>query len=392
MRPHPRRVPARAGSGGGSRESSLEPAGRGRAPHATQQHTPAPRLGLPRLTAPTTYRISTDAVRNARLALDLIERDALDPQHFHPGTSITRGFEAALSDALTPQGAGDAMSLEAFLHRPHGSEDTLRLALVPDPGGSMPINLHHALTDLDRIDARLAPALLHHLEHAHQLLPAFTPETAYMIIAHLHWGGDETGEELFDQLRFDLAHDRGVEPDSIPLTEIRAYANQEMWTPENIEPHLPKRFTDYDEHPTLDDLRGILDASLFPAATQHLRELLEHLALTNEHGVRIRQNPHHTDMDDLFENGSDPAFAYAVSINPAGQQDIVQEALYEHGDYVLQGGMDYLPSACYDLPDTPEGHEQFATLLTDLKQQVALEAHLHHLIRRLAHPERTTDS
>ena len=387
-RPRPRRVPARARTRRTDRQGDLGAAGQRRAPHAPQQHTPTPRLDLPRLTVPTTYRITLDAARNARLALDLIERGAFEAKHFAPGTSITQGFEAALDQALTPEEDPSATSLDVFLHRPHEGDGTLRLALVPDPGGSMPINLHHALADLDRIDARLAPALLHHVERAHLLLPAFTPETAYMIIAHLHWGGDETGEELYDQVRFDLAHDRNVEPDNIPLEEVRRIANEEMWTPENIEPHLPKHFTDYGGHPSLEGLRDILDASLFPDATQPLRDLLEHLTLTHEHGTRLRQHPHHTEMDDFYEQGNDPAFAYAVSIHPPGEQDLVQEALYEHGEYVMQSGVDFLPSVCYDLPDTPDGRTHLASLLADLKRQVALEARLHHLLRKLAHPER----
>lgn len=388
-RPAPRHLPrAEGGSQAGS--GSTQPHERQGATHTPTQRQPAhPRLTLPRLTAPAAYTLSPDRIHNARLAQDLLEHGIIHPDHLDLNKPLTDAIGDALGHAITPQN-GQSPYLD--LHLARVDAEHLRLYLVPDLQASTFLNAHALVQQLDRLDAGLAPSLMAMVNRAHQLMPAYTPGAAYETVINLHWGGDESGEEAIEELRYELAQERGVTPDEIPFEEAKAHANEHFLTPDALEPRLPRRYYHASAHTTAtNELLANLTGGLFPGALGDLQELISAAEQAGEHAPQI----HHHDLsdwdhDDLYQEAY-PWWSFMVGItDPAltegpGQElnDVVYEMLSEYDQYVMQGSMEPGPSGAFLIPHTPEGLQQLADLTRKVRRQLELEARTYDLLAEL---------
>lgn len=291
---------------------------------------------------------------------------------------------------MTPKGA-TALHLTAHVRR--DESDQLRLYLVPELQESAFLNAHALIQQLDALDANLAPSLLALMDRAHHLTPLYTPADAYETVVNLHWQGDDTGEEALEDLRYEMAQERGVTPNEIPIEEAQAIADDQFLTPSALEERLPRRYYEANTHTIqTPEILERLNTGLFPNALGDLQHLIKTATTANEHAKNIHQ---HTlsDWDDvyLYEN-CDQWYTTIVSITdpalmlgPDGNEfaDVVYEMLYELDNYNMQAGNEPGPSGAFLIPHTPEGMQHLAHLTKTIRKQLALEARTYNLFKNL---------
>lgn len=390
-RPAPRRLHPAEGGSQGDRRSAATHERQGRT-HTPPQRQPArPGLTLPKLTAPTNYTLSPDRIRNAHLAHDLLDHQVIRARDLDLNEPIPDAIAGALAKALTPK-SGAPLNLTAHLSRV--GDDHLRLYLVPELHVHTFLNAHALTQQLDRLDTNLAPSLLALVSRAHTVTPCFTPAAAYEAVINLHWGGDDTGEEPLEDLKWHLSQERGVDPDEIPMEDVKALANEQFLTPETLEPRLPRRYLDAnDKHIQTPEILARLEAGLFPGALGDIQELIQAANAAGRHGRKVLQHDlSDWELEDLYTD-SYPWYSYMVGITdptltqgPDGNElnDAVYEMLHEYDQYVMQGSMEPGPSAAFLIPHTPEGMQRLADLVKKVRRQLALEARVYQLLAALA--------
>jgi len=260
--PAPRRLPRAERGSQRHRNSTTTPERQRRTRTPTERQPTHAGLTLPKLTAPTTYTLAPDRIRNARLAQDLLEHNVIDADDLDLNEDIPAAIANALAKAMTPE---DPTGLHLTAHLRREDDQRLRLYLVPELDSDTFLNAHALTQQLDALDTRLAPALLALVDRAHHLTPIYTPGAAYDTVINLHWNGDDTGEEALEELRYEMAHERGIKPDEILIEEAKALANSQYLTPDTLEKRLPRRY--YEAHSrTLrtPELLKHLGVNLFP--------------------------------------------------------------------------------------------------------------------------------
>lgn len=291
---------------------------------------------------------------------------------------------------MTPKGA-TALHLTAHIRR--DETDQLRLYLVPELQESAFLNAHALIQQLDALDANLAPGLLALVDRAHHLTPIYTPGAAYDTVVNLHWAGDDTGEEALDDLRYEMAQERGVTPDEIPLEEVKALADDQFLTPNTLEERLPRRYYEANTHTIqTPEILARLNTGLFPNALGDLQQLIKVATAASEHAKNIHQHAL-SDWDDeyIYENGNQ-WFTTMISITdpaltegPDGNEftDVVYEMLYEYDNYNMQASNEPGPSGAFLIPHTPEGMRNLAHLTKTIRKQLELEARTYELLKSL---------
>jgi len=284
------------------------------------------------------------------------------------------------------------MRLHLNLHLVRVDEDHTRLLLVPELDSANFLNVHALVTQLDQLDTDLAPSLLDLLDTAHALTPCYTPAAAYDTIVNLHWCGDDTYEENLSQIRYDLAQDRGVDPDTLTDEEVWAYADEQYLTPHTLETRLPRRYYEPGRGTIkAPELLHRLDQTLFPGALGEVETLIEAADAATKHKHAVL-NHELTDweLDEDYFGETMPWYSYMVSItDPVISEanelaDVIYEMLCECEQYAYQGGVEPSPSAAYLIPHTPQGMEQLADLTAKLRRQIELEERVFRTLGDLA--------
>ena len=76
------------------------------------------------------------------------------------------------------------------------------------------------------------------------LVPAWGPEMALYVVQAYRWHGEEDDREMMEELRYQLAHVRGVEPEDVSAEDLAAEADGYYWTTEFVRSRLPKAYSD----------------------------------------------------------------------------------------------------------------------------------------------------
>lgn len=343
-------------------------------------------LPLPRLTVPAHLHLRRAQPANARLALRLIERGVLpdtpaDPRKDVP-TLIEDALVARLQRSLPPRLVEDErLHLGLHLSKPHPDEPHVLVTFhVYEP---VPYDMTPLLQRLDALDARLAPNLLAQLDTALELLPVFTPTAAYDVLVQWHWQGEDEPEELYWEARQELAHLREVHSDTLSEEEVRAFANQNYLTPDNIAGRLPKRL--YRPDPQLDTTQMLAIAThqaeqgtLLPTPTDTwlvdaLRQIQRLQAL--EPTWRKDENAQAA-WDLLSYESLTPPMALVAHQGEAVADDLMVELFQDLERLAMEAG-DYGPISAYLLdPSEDAALDALARHLETVEQRLALEAHL----------------
>ena len=90
-------------------------------------------------------------------------------------------------------------------------------------------------------DEGVAAAVLATVAHAVEpLVPAWGPEDTLYVIQSYRWHGEEDDREMLDDLRYQIAHHRGVEHTEVSDEDVVAEAEGYYWTTDYVRSRIPK--------------------------------------------------------------------------------------------------------------------------------------------------------
>ena len=195
-------------------------------------------------------------------------------------------------------------------------------------------------TDLETQLPGAARSLFSHFDRASLFLPLWTPQATSWHIEERVWGGSWE-DYLEDNVKCELAHDRGCEAEAISTVDAAAAAAEYALTPAEVAARLPTFLTE-GELVSLKTLRT--------TASQHQLPFLGELVGLVERLETTTNSCPANDLFDLIEEG-DSAYALVLGISP-DHDDLVCEMYDETVHASMELGDAYFYGAPVPTPAT----------------------------------------
>jgi hypothetical protein len=302
---------------------------------------------------PSEYLLGFDSLNVLHLAKHLLEAGIISSEGFDP-RDVASYLSKALNEVVKMAFKQVKAVFEVTVFEDEDRfvlELTSREVVIYDDG-----NAFRWLTKIHPLAPRL---LLDELKDAQGEGRIYDPACAYAQISAWAWQGGDEDTAIIEELKHELAHSRGVEPDTITDEDARAVANaQQLYTNEYVDQHLPMTLRSWLNPLDRLTLEPLLLAH--PKAKRWLSEIRAIKTLSESLPEWSYQMLRTTDLND--------SFAYVLTL-PGEKSNCVLEQYFEYDDIIAQAG-EWLPSFALELLPDGTGITEFKRFLEVVPQML----------------------